>query len=221
MKKIDQATYLHAKKLWDYHKLNHEITPMDAIIGLGGHDTRVAERSAELFLKNHAPILIFTGGVGAWRVNADVQDKTITEAARFSAIAIGMGVPKEKILLEDKSTNTGENIKFTKELISQKGHTVNKAILVNQPYMERRTYATFKAQWAELDIIVTSPQHTFDEFPTKEITIDKVIKKMVTDLERIIEYPKKGFQIPQEIPNEVMESYTKLIKMGYAESSLK
>lgn len=36
----------------------------DVIIGLGCHDTRVAERSVELFLEGFAPWLLFTGYLG-------------------------------------------------------------------------------------------------------------------------------------------------------------
>lgn len=214
------ASY-HAKNLWNYHKLNQKIDKSDLIIGLGGHDIRVAERSAELYLQNYAPLIIFTGKGGNWRVNEHSHDKDITEAQRFKNTALLLGVPENSIILEDKSTSTGENIKFTKEILRLHKIKADKVILVNQPYMERRTYATFKAQWPELNFVVTSPQHSFEDFPIADITLEKIIHKMVSDLQRIIEYPKRGFQIEQEIPDNVMDSYNELIKQGFTNAMMK
>ena len=44
---------------------------------------------------------------------------------------------------------------------------------------------------------------------------------MVGDLQRIQVYPEKGFQIFQEIPDEVLEAYQKLVKLGYTKHLLK
>ena len=56
-----------ARTLWDYHHVGHALEKADCIIGLGSHDTRVAERGAELFLAGWAPLLLFSGHLGASR----------------------------------------------------------------------------------------------------------------------------------------------------------
>jgi len=208
---INAETLELAKKVWDYHHLNHTVEKADCILVLGSHDLRVAERGAELFLQGLAPILIFSGGLG--NLTKGVWDEA--EADKFAAIAIKMGVPLEKIIIENKSTNTGENILFTKKLLSEKGLNFQSFIVVQKPYMERRTYATFMKQWPEKNIIVTSPQITFDDYPTAEIPLENVINIMIGDLQRIKLYPEKGFQIYQEIPEEVWTAYEKLIKLGF------
>jgi hypothetical protein len=38
---------------------------------------------------------------------------------------------------------------------------------------------------------------------------------MIGDLQRIIEYPNKGFHIYQEVPKEVFEAYEELIAKGF------
>src|SRR5258705_7800595 len=106
-----------AQRLWDYHRLGHELVQSDAIVVLCSHDERVAERGAELFLSNWAPLLIFSGGLGA--ITKELW--TEPEAIRFSRIAESMGVPSERILVEDKSTNTGENVRYTRELLLREG----------------------------------------------------------------------------------------------------
>ena len=47
-----------AKKIWDYHHMQHGLAPADAILVLCSHDTAVAERGAQLFLVGYAQLLI-------------------------------------------------------------------------------------------------------------------------------------------------------------------
>ena len=54
-----------AETLWHYHQLHHDVAPADAIMVLCSHDKAVAERGAQLFLAGLAPLLIFSGGLGA------------------------------------------------------------------------------------------------------------------------------------------------------------
>jgi uncharacterized SAM-binding protein YcdF (DUF218 family) len=118
-------------------------------------------------------------------------------------------------LIENKSTNTGENILFTQNLLKEKGLDFHSFIVVQKPYMERRSYATFKKHWPEKDLMVTSPQLGFDEYPNAEIPLERVIHIMVGDLQRIKIYPEKNFQIYQEIPEDVWASYNALIDAGF------
>ncbi len=206
----DKAIIL-AKKIWDYHHLNHGIEKSDCILVLGSHDLRVAERGAELYLQGWAPLLIFSGGLGNFTKGAWDEP----EADKFASVAMKMGVPKDAILTENKSTNTGENILFTKELLQQKKLDLYSFILVQKPYMERRSYAVFKKHLPDKKVCVTSPQIHFDKYPNKDIPLEKVIHILVGDLQRIKLYAEKGFQIPQKIPKNIWQVYEQLIIMGY------
>ena len=200
-----------AKILWDYHHVDHPMEKSDCILVLGSHDTRVGERGADLYLEGWAPYIIFSGGLG----NLTSGIWTEPEADKFARIARNMGVPEKNILVENKSTNTGENITFTMNLLSLHGLDPQSFILVQKPYMERRSYATFKKHLPGKKLIVTSPQISFDNYPTEDISMEKVINIMVGDLQRIKIYPEKGFQIPQEIPAIVWNAYEQLIALGY------
>jgi uncharacterized SAM-binding protein YcdF (DUF218 family) len=125
-------------------------------------------------------------------------------------------VPAEAIFIENKSTNTGENIQFTRRLLDEKGLHPNHFLLVQKPYMERRSYATFKKQWPDKELLVTSPQIAFEDYPSEEIPMERVINSMVGDLQRIRIYPEKGFQIPMEIPDDVWAAYEKLVAWGFS-----
>lgn len=191
--------------------MHHQLAKADCILVLGSHDTRVAERGAELYLQGWAPLLIFSGMLG----NFTRESWTETEADRFAAIARAKGVPPEAILIENKSTNTGENILFTQQLLQQRQLDPQSFILVQKPYMERRSFATFKKHWPDKELIVTSPQLSFEDYPSPDIPIEKVIHIMVGDLQRIQLYPAKGFQVYQEIPADVWAAYERLVALGF------
>lgn len=200
-----------ARILWNYHHMGHAVAKSDCILVLGSHDLRVAERGAELYLLGYAPLLIFSGGLG----NLTLGKWTEPEADRFAAVARKLGVPEKAILIENRSTNTGENIRFTGELLASRGLDPKTFLVVQKPYMERRSYATFMRHWPDRVLRVTSPQVALEEYPTDEIPFDQVVHIMVGDLQRILEYPAKGFQILQEVPEEVWRAYERLIDLGY------
>jgi uncharacterized SAM-binding protein YcdF (DUF218 family) len=200
-----------ARIVWDYHRLNHALEKADCIIVLGSHDTRVAERGAEVFLGGWAPLLVFSGHLGALTSGM----WTRPEAEVFADVAIARGVPPDRILIESRSTNTGENVDFSRQLLADRGIEPRKAIAVQKPYMERRTFATFRQRWPELEVVVTSPQIAFDAYPTGAMRKDDVIHIMVGDLQRLLVYARKGWSAPQDVPVRVMEAYEQLVAAGY------
>lgn len=206
-----------AQKLWNYHHVNHSLQKSDCILVLGSHDVRVAERGAELYLQQWAPGLIFSGGLG--RLTEGMW--TETEADKFAKIAMKKGVPEKAILIENKSTNTGENILFTQQLLKDHGLSLQSFIVVQKPYMERRSLATFKKHWPDKILIVTAPQISFADYPTNEYPLEKVIQIMVGDLQRIKVYYEKGFQIYQAIPADVWQAFETLVALGFDEQLIK
>ena len=208
----------NAKIIWDYMLMHQELKKADAILVFGSHDTRAAERGAELFLEGWAPWLVFSGGFGAKQPN---ENWDRSEAEVFADVAIAKGVPADKILKEAEATNSEQNVTFTKKLLEEKGLKVDTFIVVHKPYMERRTYATFKNFWPELQIIMASPLMSFEDYsPTREFK-ERTINLLVSDLQRIKEYPAKGFQIPQEIPDQVWAAYERLVQLGYTKYLIK
>jgi uncharacterized SAM-binding protein YcdF (DUF218 family) len=91
--------------------------------------------------------------------------------------------------------------------------------VVQKPYMERRSYATFRKVWPEPQVRVTSPQVSMDEYlrgySHGSLSAHDVISIMVGDLQRIRLYAERGFQIPQDIPDDVWAAYEELVRAGY------
>lgn len=231
-----------AKTVYDYHRMQMPLpaTTADAIFCLCSLDLRVARRAAELYLDGHGRYLIFSGGSGKLTMDRP-KFRESPEAVVFARMARDMGVPLERILVESESTNTGDNVRFTHTLLAQRDllaredgddeadgamDTIRSFILVQKPYMERRTYATFMKQWpgmaateygsrGQFEFAVTSPQLEFHEYPDEDNPQDLVVNIMVGDLIRIREYPAKGYQIVQDIPEDVWEAGQRLVMAGF------
>lgn len=200
-----------AKQVWDYLHVNHQLEKADCILALGSHDLRVADRAAELYHQGWAPVVIMSGGLG----NFTKEMWTESEADQFARIAIQKGVPADVVYVENKSTNSGENVIFTRQLLKEKGLDPQSFIVIQKPYMERRAYATCRKHWPDKKLIVTSPQIEFDKYATVDIPLERIINIMVGDLQRIKVYPAKGLQVYQEIPDEVWNAYERLLQLGY------
>ena len=218
---IEERVRPLVERLWRYHHMDHQLIAAEAILVLCSHDTIVAERGARLFLDGWAPLLIFSGGLGAITKGLWADP----EADRFARIARAMGVPDSAMLIENRSTNTGENVQFTREMLAARGLDPASFILVQKPYMERRTFATFSKVWPGKQFVVTSPQISLDDYLSRysngALSAADVIGIMVGDLQRIREYPARGFQIPQPIPEDVWDAYLELVRAGFDKYLLK
>jgi uncharacterized SAM-binding protein YcdF (DUF218 family) len=207
-----ESTDTLAKILWAYQKLHHPLEQSDGLIVLGSHDQRVAERGIGLLQEGYAPFVIFSGGFGR------LTDKRWTkpEAEIFADIALCMGVQKERIFVENTSTNTAENLQFTKKLLDQKGVVVTKVTLVTKPYMERRAFATWRKLYPEIEARMASPISEYEDDATNStISKEEMIHILVGETQRVQYYPQKGYILPQEVPPTVLQAYEELVKRGF------
>jgi uncharacterized SAM-binding protein YcdF (DUF218 family) len=208
---IDNDVRSLAQVLWDYHYLDLGLQPVDFVLALGSHDQRVATASAKYILDGIANLLVTTGGYG--KVTRHIWGTT--EGVKFAEIARGLGVPEEKILVEDTATNTGENVTRVRDLLAREKIPVRSGLLVTKPYMRRRAFATASKQWPEVRWFVSSPNFLMKDYPDKEVPEERMIELMVGDLQRIKLYADNGLQIPQEIPNHVWQAYEELVKRKF------
>ncbi|ANH92339.1 hypothetical protein A8713_15225 [Streptomyces sp. SAT1] len=208
---ITENQWKRAALIWEYHQMHHALRPVDVAIGLGSHDLGVATRSAELYRAGLFPTLVFTGG------NSPTTAKVFPrgEAVHFREHAIGLGVPSEAILLEPSAGNTGQNITLSRAVLAAVGIVPATVLLVSKPYMERRSYATARKLWPDVEILCASEPLELDDY-VKSIGDEKLVLDMlVGDLQRVIEYPRRGFAVEQDVPADVCGAYESLIHDGF------
>ena len=201
--------------IWDYLCLHQAPRKADVIVGFGNFNEDIPRRAAELYLQGYAPKILFTGGLGRNTVGLLPE----SEADRFARVAISCGVPDEAIIREDKSTNTAENILFTKRLLEERNIPHGHILGVHQPFMERRITAAMGVYWPQQQFSVTSPQVTIPEYLEaargQGVTENASISVIVGDFQRMKLYADKGWQLPQEIPAAAWDAFYRLVELGY------
>ena len=206
-----------AKALYDFHSFSDEPVAADFILACGSHDLRVADYAAELYKNNLAPLLVCSGGLG--KVTTGIWSEA--EGTVFCKRCVELGVPKDKIIVEDKASNSGENFTLTKKLLSEIGIFPKTGIIVCKPYMAKRAWATGTKQWPEITWYVSSPKISFEDYPTGETPLNRMINLMAGDLQRLELYPGLGFQVEVAIPSEIFDAYNRLVEDGYNEFIIK
>jgi uncharacterized SAM-binding protein YcdF (DUF218 family) len=127
------------------------VAPADAVVLLTGvttgqkspHDRVYLGHGADrvtyalwLYRAGRARRIIISGGSGAVLSVANTEAKDLATVLRLAA------VPKEDILLEERSRNTRENAKFTKQLLA-KHPEIKSLVLVTSAFHQRRALGCF------------------------------------------------------------------------------
>ncbi|MCL1846162.1 MAG: YdcF family protein [Defluviitaleaceae bacterium] len=87
----------------------------------GGHLARRLDTAAEFLHIHHVPVVV-TGGLGA--------GQAITEAAAMAAYLERAGIAAERILLEDASTSTYENLKFAARILRERERSYSDLLMM-------------------------------------------------------------------------------------------
>jgi uncharacterized SAM-binding protein YcdF (DUF218 family) len=199
---------------WDYMRLVHRPARADAILTLGSFDRMAAVHAASLWKAGLAPVIVMSGGI-AHRGGVLDTGWDQTEARVFADMAIREGVPKQAILLEDRAQNTGENFRLGLPVLEEAGIQPSKLIVVAKPYMTRRGFATGRKLCPAIDLLMQCEDISMIDYFAREPDPEKTLLALVGDLDRIVVYPRLGFQIEQEVPAAVTDALGRLTAAGY------
>lgn len=216
---MDQNVSECVRILWDYMNLHMEPKKAEIIVGFGCYNEEIALRCAQLYFEGYAPQILFTGGLG----RNTKQMWTQPEARRFAALAVAAGVPGKRILIEDRSSNSAENILFMRKILEERG--ITRILGVHKPFMERRVFAAMGVYWPEAEFTVTSPQVTIEEYMAlsekQGIDAHRVVAILAGDYQRIQVYAEKGYQTPQPFSQTAQRAFETLVELGYGEELVK
>jgi uncharacterized SAM-binding protein YcdF (DUF218 family) len=204
---VDARARELATIIWDHLVLSGPLSKADVILALGSHDTRVAVHAARLWHEQWSPLVVVSGGRG--KITSEWAE---TEARVFGRVVREHGVPAHALMLEETAANTGENITASKRLLEERGVNVRSGILVAKPYMTRRALATARRQWPGVEWVASAPELGFDAFDEDE---RQFIELMVGDLQRMVVYAERGFQVPMPVPAAAWAAYEELARLGY------
>lgn len=203
-----------AYKIFDYLYLRDEKQRVDAIIGFGHFDMKIPRTCGKLYKEGYAPKIIFTGGEGAGTADLRKKEAQVFYDELFRHFP---EIPEEDLLIEDQSTNTGENILLLKEKASGRwpGYNFSRGIssvmLVCNAARQRRTWLTWKKILSGIPAINCPPQTTFDQennlFQSKGRDLENLL---IGEMERMLNYPDKGFIVEEKVPEAIYDAYQAL-----------
>ncbi|MFS2224626.1 YdcF family protein [Pantoea sp. B65] len=155
-----------------------------------------------------------------------------SEAAMLRAIALAhFDIPPQMIFTEEASTNCGQNAAFTCQLLAEKPLPAQRIVLVQDPLMQRRTFATFSHQWQRASLTATFlnwpvfvPQleltegsAQFSGAPGEGIwSLDRFLSLLLGEIPRLRDDPQgygpqgKNFIAHVDVPAEIEAAFQQL-----------
>lgn len=188
-------------------EIQSPVAQADAII-VAGSDGGAAAYAAELYSLNFAPVIVCSGRAlpGMDQPEADLLARTLRDC----------GVPDRAILREQAAQNPGESIRLSQVMLTAHDITPKSVILVNYPFSSRSFLATARAQWPDPKPVFIARHEAIGltEYSLRHGR-GETIRRTLGEFQRLRSYAKKGYQAPQDIPDEVQAAYDTLIRRGH------
>ena len=197
----------NAKLIWDYLASFHQVGNADAIVVCCSYDLRICDYACELMKETETPQLLFSGNTGNW--TRQLWDQP--EAQVFKARALENGIDPAFIITEERATNIGENIAFSKKLLPD----AKIVTFITKPNTILRVKLTVPVHWRTITSFTACPQFSFPEDVSNIVGLFGVINEMVGDIQRILAYPALGYQAPHYLPETVLVAYESLKNEGF------
>lgn len=182
----------------------------DIVLAMGSQDLRVADTAARAFREISADWLVCSGGFGKDTAGLLRAPEGVLYAQRCQEL----GVPEDRILVEDRASNSGENFLFSKALLAGRGIFPRVGVVACKPYMAKRAWAAGTKQWPEVRWYVFRQDLRFTEYLDQGNDLTTVLELMAGDLQRLRVYAGT-FQAPVPVPKPVWAAYERLAADGY------
>ena len=211
----------------------------DVVLVFGNSIPYTAELAAKLYNDGLCKKILFSGGVGhstsLLRENAklkyslpNIEDKS--EAFILAEIAKRYGnVPSEDILIEEESSNSGENASFSLKILEKQNISYNNVILIQDPLLQLRSFATIQHYLLgrKMNILSFSPfvpylNEDFKFNSSNEIcglwTLERYIQLIIGEIPRLRNDEQgygpcgKGYIMHIDIPKEIEKDYSLILK---------
>lgn len=189
-------------------------TRCDAIIGFGVFDLELPRFCGELFTQGRARHLVFTGGIGAGTGKlGGAEADAWREELRRSHPEIG----DDMVILENASTNTAENIRFTATLLERTnpslrfGEGIRTAIIVASPSRLRRVGLTMRRQQPGVQVFRHCPTADFEREQALYAHHGvEFVGHLRGELDRILDYGTRGWIAPEPLPPAIAAAHAVL-----------
>ncbi|KWR77251.1 hypothetical protein RM96_31945 [Cupriavidus sp. IDO] len=142
-----------------------------------------------LFRAGYYETLVIAGGM--------TRGSKISGATEIADKLVSSGLSWASIVLEEESSNTGENIRNTRHMMNHFG--LHELLLIGQIYAKRRYVMTIKRQWPEIERVSCATVNYFgvDRLQWwKSLTLRSHI---LGERRKIKEYLQRGYLLEVEV----------------------
>lgn len=175
------------KAVGEYMLVETPLARADVCIVFGGrHADELAEHAADLYHKGHFSLVVVTGGVKT--------AKGLMEAHQMRDVLLARGVPEDIILVEDRATNTGENVVYSMKLLDDKKGlgNIGSVLGIGQIHGSRRFIMTLEKHWPEVTKMFSTPNY----YPVSRRdwhADEKFREDVLREFNKVAPYKEKGF----------------------------
>lgn len=209
----------------------------DAIIVFGSALPWIVVEGYKLYLENQSDYFLIAGGKGHTtelmiQTLSDViniNSENVSEACILKQLIDSKFQEQKKILLEEKSTNCGENIKYSFARFAQENIKVKDVLLIHDPLMQCRIDAVARKEFPNINFYNFAPFIPCVYMVQGSIEVEKVINGiwprdryislLLGEMKRVIDDQDgygpngKNFIAHVDVPNEVIEAYQRVVEV--------
>ncbi len=191
---VPRSVHRAFDRVWDHLVVEDPPTPSDAIFCFGSRHWRVPERAAALFADGVAPVVLVTGGP---EVSGDRP-----EADRLADDLEDAGVARDRIVVEGRARNTGENVALGMTALARHVEATQ-LTLVSWPLAARRCRATFAVRHPAV-ALASAP--ALPEPGVRWSPTPRRIRFALGEVDRLTRYGGLGMIAPEPLPSQVRRS---------------
>ncbi|MEZ0225110.1 MAG: YdcF family protein [Alphaproteobacteria bacterium] len=174
------------KRIGDYMLVETRLAKADLCLLFGGEQaTALADHAADLYHKGYFPLIIVSGGVPT--------SKGTLECDQMHDRLVARGVPEEAIRVENKATNTGENVLYTMRMLKKAGDfgKIHSVLGIGQIHGSRRFLMTLEKHWPSVTKMFTAP-NTFSADRDKWYSDRSFRQAVIREFRKIPKYKARG-----------------------------
>jgi hypothetical protein len=200
IREITRLTFLNMEE-YDYSR------PFDLLFVFGGSHPEIWGTTKEAYDRGLAKRILVTGGYKETATRHESWTYGITpESHVIRRKLVDLGVPEENIIVEDRSTNSLENVLFAKELVDFTA--IRRLLFVSKAFASGRQWRTLKRHLPkEMDYAPYLAHTTINKIPVTRIDWPQISEHrqvVYGEYLRIVAYGQKGDIEPISQPISVL-----------------
>jgi uncharacterized SAM-binding protein YcdF (DUF218 family) len=174
------------KRMTDYLFLPADLKPCDIGLVFGTRMQEPVSRAYEAYSLGLVPYLLLSGGAN--------RHTGVVEAHDMAERLERLGVPRDSLLLEDRSANSLENVVFSRDLIAETLglDRVRSVLVVAKHYHMRRAVMTLKRHFPDDTKFRPFPYEVLGFTRDNWLDVEAGREKVLSEWEKIPKYLAKG-----------------------------